>query len=131
MGLIEYLRSCEKKPFEPGVHDCALFAADVILSQTGYDPAAAYRGKYSTLEEGFELIQKDGFKTHLDLADSLMARIHPSHAETGDIVAVPGDGGSSLGVLTGAHVRVLLPAGLAVLPRRRILAAWSLKTLEK
>lgn len=44
-ALADVLSAAQRKSFSPGVHDCAIFAADVVQAVHGYDPAAWYRGK--------------------------------------------------------------------------------------
>lgn len=46
--LAEFLGERREMPFRWGVNDCALFACAAIEVMTGMDPAAAFRGQYST-----------------------------------------------------------------------------------
>lgn len=46
--LSAYIASVRSRPFAFGEHDCGLFAAGAVLAITGDDPAAPFRGQYST-----------------------------------------------------------------------------------
>jgi hypothetical protein len=50
-ALEAYLEAAKRTPFAYGVMDCCLFVAGAIAAQTGSDPAAPYRGTYSTKRE--------------------------------------------------------------------------------
>lgn len=54
------LRAAWARPFEWGAHDCALFAADAVLAQTGVDPAAPLRGRYSNAVGAGRLVRQLG-----------------------------------------------------------------------
>ena len=54
--LIEYLAAAARRPFKPGHHDCALFAAGAVAAMTGTDFAAQWRGRYTTLRGGLRVI---------------------------------------------------------------------------
>jgi hypothetical protein len=43
-----HIKAALKRPFSWGEHDCCLWACDGILAMTGVDPAAWFRGRYST-----------------------------------------------------------------------------------
>ena len=95
----------------PGEHDCALFAAGAVEAMTGDDFGADYRGRYKTLAGGYRRLKKLGFESHADLAASILEEIHPSRAMVGDLAAVDGDGGISLGIVQGEGILVLNPEG--------------------
>lgn len=125
--LVEYLGTQSRARFRPGTVDCGLFAAGAVEAMTGFDPAAPWRGKYRTLEAGFALVQADGFADHAAVFADLFDEIPPALAQIGDVVALPGDGGSvALGVVQGAGVYCLQPAGMAVVSRLEILRAFSI-----
>lgn len=110
-ALADYLQRVSSRPFVPGEHDCALFAAGGVEAMTSEDFGAGYRGRYKTLAGGYRLLKKRGFESHADLAASIFEEIHPSHAMVGDIAAVNGDGGIALGIVQGEGVYVLSPEG--------------------
>ena len=58
--LIEYLAAAARRPFKPGHHDCALFAAGAVAAMTGTDFAAQWRGRYTTLRGGLRVIRRAG-----------------------------------------------------------------------
>ena len=58
--LIEYLRDTMRLPFVWGQCDCALWAAGAVEYATGFDPAAAMRGEYSTAREMVGILNQSG-----------------------------------------------------------------------
>lgn len=114
--LIAYMHDTVRRPFEEGVHDCALFAAGAVEAMTGEDYAAPYRGRYSTTLGGLRILRKDGFEDHVALAASHCEEIPPAFACPGDLAVIPTDDGPSLGVVQGERVYCLLPNGLGLEP---------------
>lgn len=111
--LTAYISDCRQKPFRPGQHDCALFAAGAVEAMTGMDPAASWRGTYRTIADGKAALQSAGYSDHVAAVASLFEEVPPSMAHVGDLAVV--DSGAdfdALGVVQGAHVFVLVPAGL-------------------
>lgn len=111
VALENYLLSVWREPFQWGRHDCALFAAGAVEAMTGDDPAADYRGRYTTLLGGLRLLKKSGHANHADFAASLFEEIHPSMAQVGDLAAikVDDDGLYALGIVQGSRIYVLRP----------------------
>ncbi|MEJ5079806.1 DUF6950 family protein [Ochrobactrum sp. MYb379] len=107
--LSAYLYEVAHKPFQWGVHDCALFAAGAVEAMTGEDFAADYRGKYKTLIGGLRKLRKSGFDDHAAMAASLFEECHPSSAHVGDLAAIETDQGIALGVVQGQRIYVLRP----------------------
>ena len=114
--LLRYASDAARRPFAYGRHDCALFAAGAVAAMTGEDPAAAWRGRYTTFRGGLRVIRKSGHTDHIAAAAAWFAEIPPAFAQVGDLAVVPGDAGPALGVVAGAHVWVLRPDGLGTVP---------------
>lgn len=66
--LSRYFDEATSKEFNWGEFDCALNAAESTLAITGVDLASQYRGQYSTEEEAYELLRKNGYKDTFELA---------------------------------------------------------------
>lgn len=116
-ALVAYLHACARLPFEPGVFDCALFAAGAIEAMTGFDPAAELRGTYATEEEGFAKIAAAGFADHIEMVARLFEEIPVSLARPGDLAAVSTPGNlAALAVVQGEHVYVPRARGFGTLP---------------
>lgn len=110
----------EGKAFRYGRFDCVIFCADVIEDMTGEYPHSFV---YSNRKEAEAIFAEYGSLE--SIVDSLFERKPPKAAQRGDLVMVEQDGGS-LGICIGS--RVILPArpqGLARLPLREAIAAWS------
>lgn len=114
--LIAYLAEAAARPFAEGRHDCALFLAGGVAAMTGVDYAAPYRGRYTTTRGGLRILRKAGFADHVALAAHHLAERPVAFAREGDGAVVPTGDGPALGIVQGAGVYVLSPAGLAVVP---------------
>ncbi len=122
--LAQYLGEVARAPFEPGVNDCALFAAGAVAAMTGLDLAADWRGKYQTLEEGLALLKGAGFGDHVALAAAHFAEIDPVFAAPGDIAVVRAVEGEALGIVQGEGIYVVTPRGLGVISMNTALRAF-------
>jgi hypothetical protein len=115
--LVDYLGRASRMPFQPGRHDCALFAAGAVEAMTGVDLAAHWRGRYRTLRGGVRVLRRDGYADHVALAAAhFRARGAGEVAMPGDLAAVPTQDGPALGVVQGQHVYVVGPDGLGMVP---------------
>jgi len=87
-----HIRAVRKQPFVAGKFDCCLFAADCVQAMTGEDPAADFRGKYSTMEGAIAALKEFSggglLETMLLLAERFgWEKIdHRYKAQRGDIV---------------------------------------------
>lgn len=110
-----------RAPFAWGGHDCVLFAADAVLAMTGTDPAAAWRGQWTSAREAFRLLRPLGGLAAA-AAGAGLPEVPPRMAQRGDVVLLraPGRAGSmrgALGVCLGERIaapggRGLVMAGL-------------------
>ena len=113
--LTRYLAEARKKPYEVGVHDCALFAAGAIEAITGVDLASSFRGRYDTIEQGMSLVNKEGFIDHIDMARAHFPSERPARAHIGDLAVVRiGESVVALGVVAGSRVYILGEKGVGV-----------------
>lgn len=99
--LAEYIHSKRFAPFEWGVHDCCLFAANCIEVMTGEDQAIMYRGTYSNEVGALRLLKELGGV--VGIANKLLGPTTPvSFAQRGDVVlAIDEDDRESLAICTG------------------------------
>lgn len=104
--LAVYLNQSAAEPFEPGKADCALFAAGCIEAMTGTDPAAEFRGRYSTLEGGFKRLMKAGFADLETMAEALLEEVPVAYARVGDLAVLDSAEGPALGIVQGARIYV-------------------------
>jgi hypothetical protein len=136
-----FLRERAEMPFAWGSNDCALFAADAILANTGTDIAADFRGKYTTQLGALRTIQEvTGGTSVADAAaycavkHGLTEHIHPLMAQRGDLVVIDNGGNLIAGVihLNGMHAISVSETGLVRLPiadlngKPNIVRAWSI-----
>jgi hypothetical protein len=122
--LRRWIGSVAGRPMRPGEHDCCLFGAGAIEAQTGIDLAAPFRGRYTTFAGGRRILRKAGYADHVALIAAHLPEAHPSQAQVGDIVIVPGEGGPAVGVVQGAAAYVLTASGrlglVPLLPVQRL-----------
>lgn len=87
-GLSAYLGAAVARPWEWGVHDCQMWPADWVRSQTGQDPASAWRGRYRSLSGAERIIRRGGGLPALVSAGMGrigLPEIAPALAEDGDV----------------------------------------------
>lgn len=70
-------------PFVWGVRDCCLWAADVVLSVTGRDPMADYRGTYETEREALRMLKRGSIERLA--AQHVGFEVAPWRAQPGDV----------------------------------------------
>ncbi|WP_420239268.1 DUF6950 family protein [Telmatobacter bradus] len=129
-----FLLERAKVPFAWGSNDCALFAADGILANTGVDIAADFRGKYTDEAGALAAIKAiTGGTTVADAAawcaqkHGLAELAHPLTARRGDLVVFEGQTGSlvaGLVHLNGSSLVSVGEAGLYQFSIRRVKRAW-------
>jgi hypothetical protein len=60
ISLDDYLEDADEQPWRWGHVDCVMRPANWIVARTGEDPAAAYRGTYSTQTGAWRLVMRAG-----------------------------------------------------------------------
>ena len=102
--LVDHVMSKESQPFEWGINDCALFAADAVKVMTGVDFAAEYRDGYKTQLGASRKLARAGYSDLEDLASKTFIEVPPLTAQMGDLAIIPTDLGPALGIVLGADV---------------------------
>jgi hypothetical protein len=102
--------------FQPGTHDCSTFGADVVEAVRGDDPAAPYRGQYSTVAEGLALLDVDGYADQVDFIEQNFPETTVFEAQPGDLCLVYQGGEVGVGCVLGAQICVLTLRTLGYLP---------------
>lgn len=101
VDLAAHIRRGDATPFELGVMDCSLWAADWVRTRTGRDLAAGWRGQYSTRREYMRLLLCDGGLARVT-ARAMQAvgaaPVAPADAMPGDIGIVMTTDGPALAV---------------------------------
>lgn len=123
--LTEAVDAAYNRPFAWGMHDCALWAADVVEAMTGRDPAESYRGRYTTPRSAIKALRDHGFADLGEaITDALGEPIEPKLAQRGDVVLTDNGGQPAAGVCIGKTVAVPGRAGLVFQPIAGWLMAW-------
>lgn len=118
-----YLRDTARAPFAWGRYDCALHAAGAVEAVTGHDPAADFRGRYTTPRGAVRVLRKAGHESLEAMVDGLAPRQVVLQARAGDLAAVKTEDGVALGVVQGAMVAVVTERGRGLVPLTS--CAWS------
>jgi hypothetical protein len=114
----ENLHAIERVPFEWGVHDCALFAADHVRAITETDFGVDFRGNYTTAFGAAKILKEKGCDDLLDLCKKLFPEVHPAFADAGDLLILEApDTGYALAIVIGETIGVLTPNGYGILHR--------------
>jgi hypothetical protein len=129
----QFLASRKNTPYKWGTNDCAMFAADGILAQTGTDIAADFRGKYTDESGAYTAIKEVcGGSTVEDAAVYCAQKAgmtelqHPLMAQRGDLVIVENDRKRIAGLvhINGRDVAVVGDKGLIRVPITNVKRAW-------
>jgi hypothetical protein len=123
--LIAYAAEAGRRPFRPGRHDCALFAAGWVKIATGQDFARGWRSTYRSLRRGQQLLEEAGFADHVDFAAAHLPEIAPAFAQVGDIAVLDDN---AFGIIAGEMIYCLKPQGLGLVPRGQMRRAFAVRT---
>jgi hypothetical protein len=87
-SIARFMASLARRQWEWGKTDCLMVLADWINERRGFDPAAAWRGAYSTQEECDRILKRSG--GIVALVDMVLHGICPrtDKPEAGDIAIV-------------------------------------------
>ena len=122
--LLDYVADAGSRPFRPGRHDCALFAAGWVKLVTGQDLARGWRSRYRSLRGGQKLMEEAGFRDHVDLAAAHLPEIVPAFAQIGDLAVLEDD---AFGIVSGEMIYCLKPKGLGLVPRGEMRRAFAVR----
>lgn len=102
--LIEWQRLYAERGVQWGEVDCCLFAAGWVMSATGVDPMADYRGEYASQDEALARLRATGDGTLIGALTRLFGDpVHPASARRGDIVFRKADRSVGVVVTIGAR----------------------------
>jgi len=119
------------EPFVWGSADCLLSLADIIKDARGYDPAAPFRGRYSTRIGALRVTREfGGYEGALEAMayDADWREIDPSSAKIGDIGIVENARGAVGGVIKDNVLWLgRKDFGFHAFPTERIARAWRVR----
>ena len=126
--LSRYLSRVAARPFQWGELDCALFAAGWAMQMTGIDPAADWRGKYSTEQGCARILKRHGGLLTLAANGAqragLISTETPSIGAIGVLEVETARGRDlALAIYVGSFWSLLSPDGLLMV-RADPVAAW-------
>lgn len=122
--LAAHVEEWRHKPFQWGLHDCAMFCVygeKAICGETRFDD---YLGRYSTAIGSMRLLREMGAGTLAENACDRMAEIQPSEAGRGDWALIDTPDGDALSLIVGDKVAAMGKDGLVFLPREAVKRAW-------
>jgi hypothetical protein len=123
--LANFLRERAGAPFQWGVNDCCVFAADAVLAQTGRDLAIAWRGLYDD-ELSAEVVLL-AFGGVAKIATEALGVALPlvTTAQRGDVVLFVSGSGPALGVCVGdKFAAIRREDGVGYFSMRHAITAW-------
>ena len=123
--LIAYASEAGARPFRPGRHDCALFAAGWVKQVTGQDHARGWRSTYRSLKRGQQMLEEAGFADHVALAAAHLPEIAPAFAQIGDLAVLDDH---AFGIVAGEMIYCLKPQGLGLIPRSAMRRAFQVRS---
>jgi hypothetical protein len=133
-ALAAWQQASLTRTFEWGVFDCALASCEAIAAMTGVDPAAPFRGTYSTEKAALKILHGESLEAFARAIayQHGMLEVLPMFARRGDLVFVDNDNPmGALGIvdLSGRFACCVLERGLVRMPmfdqsRERWRRAW-------
>jgi len=123
--LIAYAAEAGQRPFRPGRHDCALFAAGWLKLSTGKDYARGWRSTYRSLKRGQQLLEDAGYTDHVAVAAAHLPEIAPAFAQVGDLAVLDDN---AFGIVAGEMIYCLKSDGLGLVPRGTMRRAFAVRT---
>jgi hypothetical protein len=129
-GLGDFLRAASRRDFSWGDHDCCMWLADWVALRRGADPAAGWRGRYTTPLGAARIIKRrGGLVAHLEGCLAPLGIERTDEPGRGDIAVVGAAEGDCGAIVIGSTVALvpLLQPGIIVRPRSvaPIIAAWN------
>lgn len=119
------LSTWRHRPFRWGQSDCVHFARDVLSAVRCEEWAVIEWPPYTTWREAYCLLSDYGF---VDLSAAVTAvlgePVSPTHAQRGDLIALPTSFGAALGVCLGATVASVGRHGLVLCPLNLTIQCW-------
>ncbi|HVY12233.1 MAG TPA: hypothetical protein VHB73_01555 [Alphaproteobacteria bacterium] len=127
--LSRFLKERAAMPFEWGVNDCLLFAADAVLAITGVDLAEDVRGGYDSEETADTLLsQYGGMEAAVTAAIGMEPHYNPLLAKRGDVALVEVLGNPALAIVDDSGARLAVARsrdGIQRLPLTAAKKIWS------
>lgn len=122
--MTDFLRRHAALPFVWGHHDCLMWLADWILEVRGIDPAAAWRGSYTTQPGALRVIVKaGGMVAHVERVVAPLGIRRTDEPARGDIAVVDAPEGQRGAIVLSRSVARHGHGGIVV-QRLPIIAAW-------
>jgi cell wall-associated NlpC family hydrolase len=122
-ALYTQIEAFNKQPFAWGTHDCCSFAADCVLSMTGVDQRAGYRGGYSTALGAARKLAKAG-GMEAAISAELGEPLAPQMAQRGDVVCFTSPLGDTCGICLGSTIAAAGLQGITHTPMLQAFKAW-------
>ena len=126
--LAAFLRRAAGQPFIWGERDCALWVAEWVVEQTGWDAGAVWRGSFSDPTGSMRLLNREGGLLALvERIANANGFVRRCKAEPGDVVCVDFEGRQVMGIAVGnGQVALKTRTGVQV-DCPPVLAAWRLE----
>lgn len=123
--LTAYLKERADRPFEWGVNDCCIFAADWVRLVTGRDHAADLRGVYRTASGAKLVMRAHGGPSRIATEALGIPLPTVATAQRGDVVLFESGNGPALGICAGEKFAAVRPVGgVGYFSMRHAVTAW-------
>jgi len=117
------IKAAHERPFSWGEFDCCLFAADCCIAICGVDPAADYRGRYTT-ELGAKRVLRNTHGSLEGAWDAHFKRVPINMRQRGDVVLFDSENGRCVGVVWANAIWAVTDEGVHRV-RAEPLICWS------
>nr|WP_227459659.1 hypothetical protein [Cupriavidus pauculus] len=123
--MAEFIEARRERAFSWGASDCCLFVCDAVEAITGSDPAARWRGLYST-EKGARRLLRDNDGVSGLAALAFGAPVVAALAGRGDVVLIDTPAGEALALCVGGLIAAQAEEGIEFYPIGAAKAAWKI-----
>lgn len=118
--------------FEWGKRDCCLLAADSVWALTQRDPAAAWRGTYSSEAAANALLAQNGglvgiVEAGLASIGIVADRLDPKMGQRGDPCILEQEGIEALGIVYGGGLLAMRATGVIEVPLAAGKCIWAIR----
>lgn len=121
--LHDTIKAAHDRTFSWGEFDCCLFAADCCIAICGIDPAADYRGRYTT-EVGAKRVLRNTHGSLEGAWDACFKRVPLAMRQRGDVVLFDCERGRCVGVVWANAIWAVTDEGVHRV-RAEPLICWS------
>lgn len=123
MNLQQYLDTVRNRPYEWGVHDCAMFAANAVDNMRGTSYGLKVQEFGATSARAYRALLRGG-RTLESMASEVMGDPVVKKIESGDVVLIGKGRRACLGIADPPLAYAAGPVGFSPVPLHAVTRVW-------